>query len=178
MRANEAVSALASALVILAQTCAAAELDIHPSLPAAALAGQPQAKQAFVGCRSNTGLLVDWWVILKLPNGTRYGYTDSTLAAAVAGTSSTSGFFADQAVASSQSQQSSEDGGTKCAGGGHRASHEAGWVATRHLNRLSSPLSRTLMPLYGPNATGRCCMLPRTNLLNCSGVACCKYPLA
>lgn len=100
-----------------------------------------------LGCRGSSGELVDWWVILKLPNGTCYGYTTSEGAAA----------FSDRAPSGSFGEERDKGRGGATRGGEEfRFGAEAGgWAGSRRLNRLKSPLSRTLLPLYDPGAAHR-----------------------
>ena len=47
---------------------------IPPPAPPAPIAGG-------LGCRDQSGSLVDWWFIYKLPNGVDYAYLDANSAA-------------------------------------------------------------------------------------------------
>ena len=116
-----------------------------------------QAPQASLSCRDGNGNAVDWWLILKTPNGTRYGYFDAISAAsnpAAAGPHNHVHITPRNAAAAGQGRPIAEGDATAPYGG---------WHAAGHLNSLKSPLSRTLLPLYpAANLTGCACSPTRT----------------
>ena len=104
-----------------------------------------RASQAGLTCRDADGAAVDWWLILKAPNGTRYGYIDAV-------TVSSEPAIADQRPDEDQSRAVAAN---RSAAEGHSAIPDGGWRAAGHLNSIRSPLSRTLLPLYpAANLTG------------------------
>ena len=109
--------------------------------------GPPEASLA---CRDGDGRAVDWWLILKGPNGTRYGYIDASTASmsAAANGSRRDHFGLPLFPASAQTSQHRSGGGAAALG--------SGWHATRHLNSQRSPLSRTLLPLYTDSRLTQC----------------------
>ena len=116
-----------------------------------------QAPQAGLSCRDGDGNTVDWWLIVKAPDGTRYGYIDAVAAA------STSAAAADaQTDGAARMRYGTAAGSGPPYVNGDATVPDDGWRAAGHLNSLSSPLSRTLLPLYpAANLSGWACSAPR-----------------
>ena len=124
-----------STLALLLRTTLA--LDTHGRWPSDGLKASVDVN---LGCRNGLGRAVDWWLILKAPNGTRYGYIDAdTAASTVAALSCRQDRLSSPRVRTASAQHRS------CSGA---AALDDGWRAARHLNGQHSPLSRTLLPLY------------------------------
>ncbi len=115
-----------------------------------------QAPQAGLTCRDGDGNTVDWWLILKAPNGTRYAYIDAVSAAsypAAAGPHTHVHDMPRRGAAAGSGWPDTE---------GDATAPDGGWRAAGHLNSLRSPLSRTLLPLYpAANLTGCACSAHR-----------------
>ena len=127
---------------------------------ASILQGVRHAPQASLRCRDGDGNAVDWWLILKAPNGTRYGYIDAVTAPSYL------------AAVDPCSDAAAKPRKGAAAGSGapfaDALSPDGGWRAATHLNSNRSPLSRTLQPLYpaanltgcASDAPGACCPVP------------------
>ena len=154
-RRKAVLSATRLLLVLVAQTSSAV---IRTT--ASCLQEPLSAPQASLTCRDGDGRAVDWWLILKAPNGTRFGYVDAVTAAREAHTGNA---YRDEDAPSEHGGASSPDWHPA---EGHSASSDGGWRAAAHLNCIRSPLSRTLLPLYSAaDLSGCACSVSAHSLL-------------
>ncbi len=145
--------------VVLGATCLLLGAVLHLSSATVisnirTLQDAPRAPQAGLSCRDGDGNTVDWWLILKAPNGTRYGYIDALSAASYPAADGPHNH-----VHLTQRHGAPAGSGWPVTEGDATAPN-GGWRAAGHLNSLKSPLSRTLLPLY-----------PATNLTGCACTA-------
>lgn len=124
-------------LVLLFQTSSAAL-----SGNAWSLQGSLHAQQASLSCMDGDGNAVDWWLILKAPSGTRYGYIDAVTAK--------------EAPAADPCTDQGKTASGWYAAEGEVTAPDSGWRASPNLNSIRSPLSRTLLPLYPAPNLSRC----------------------
>jgi len=144
---HRAAATVAIFLLILPPNVAEAQAfgKLHGD-PAIASAAGSKSEPPQLGCRDSTGKLVDWWVILKLPNGTHYGVYTSTEGVTAYGPALAAGTLKEGRRFHSRGRRE---------GNPHSEAGAGGWMGAGHLNSLKSPLSRTLLPLYDRTSEDR-----------------------